>query len=58
MARGRTPVEVWMGTPDEVHFCPPIYPVRLYFLWKERELKALVFWVFFSPEGRLRNLLN
>jgi hypothetical protein len=27
-----------MGTPDEVDFCPPIYPVRcLYFLWKERD---------------------
>jgi hypothetical protein len=28
MARGRTPAEAWMGTPDEVDFCPPIYPVR------------------------------
>jgi hypothetical protein len=28
MARGRMPAEVWMGTPDEVDFCLPIYPVR------------------------------
>jgi hypothetical protein len=28
MARRRTPVEAWMGTPDEVDFCSPIYPVR------------------------------
>jgi hypothetical protein len=27
-ARGRTPVEAWMGTPDEVDFYPPIYSVR------------------------------
>jgi hypothetical protein len=45
MARGKTPVEAWMGTFDEVDFCPPIYSVRhLCFLLKEREhLKALVF---------------
>jgi hypothetical protein len=28
MARRRTPVEAWMGTPDELDFCPPIYSVR------------------------------
>jgi hypothetical protein len=28
MARRRTPVEAWMGTPDKVDFCPPIYSVR------------------------------
>jgi hypothetical protein len=28
MARRRTPAEAWMGTPDEVDFCPPIYSVR------------------------------
>jgi hypothetical protein len=28
MARRRTPLEAWMGTPDEVDFCPHIYPVR------------------------------
>jgi hypothetical protein len=22
LARRRTPVEAWMGTPDEVDFCP------------------------------------
>jgi hypothetical protein len=27
MAKGRTFVEAWMGTVDEVDFCPPIYPV-------------------------------
>jgi hypothetical protein len=38
LARRRTPVETWMGTPDEVDFCPPIYSVRhICFLWKERE---------------------
>jgi hypothetical protein len=39
MARRRTPAEAWMGTPDEVEFCPPIYFVRhTCFLWKrERE---------------------
>jgi hypothetical protein len=36
MARGRTPVEAWMGTPDEVDFCPLIYSVRhICLLWKE-----------------------
>jgi hypothetical protein len=46
MSRDRTPVEVWMGTPDEVDFCPPIYPMKyIYFLSKEREcLKALFLW--------------
>jgi hypothetical protein len=28
MTRGRTPAELCMGTPDEVDFCPAIYPVR------------------------------
>jgi hypothetical protein len=28
MARRRTHVEAWMGTLDEVDFCPSIYPVR------------------------------
>jgi hypothetical protein len=28
MAKRRTPVEAWMGTPEEVDFCPCIYPVR------------------------------
>jgi hypothetical protein len=28
MARGRTPTEAWMGIPDEIDFCLPIYPVR------------------------------
>jgi hypothetical protein len=38
MARRRTPVEAWMGTPDEVDFCPPIYSVRhICFLGKEGE---------------------
>jgi hypothetical protein len=27
VARGGTLVEAWMGTFDEVDFCPPIYPV-------------------------------
>jgi hypothetical protein len=27
-ARRKTPVDAWMGTPDEVDFCPPIYSVR------------------------------
>jgi hypothetical protein len=44
MARGRTPVEAWMGSPDEVDFCPPTYPVRhIYFLWKEREHPKALF---------------
>jgi hypothetical protein len=34
MARGRTPEEVWMGTPDEIDFCPPVYPVRHIFSMK------------------------
>jgi hypothetical protein len=38
MARGRSHVEAWMGTPDKVDFCSPIYSVRhLCFLWKDRE---------------------
>jgi hypothetical protein len=28
MARRRTPVEAWMGSPDKVDFCLPIYSVR------------------------------
>jgi hypothetical protein len=28
MARGRTPAETWMGTPDEVDFYLPISPMR------------------------------
>jgi hypothetical protein len=41
MARGRTPAEVWMGTPDEVDFCPPIYPVRhIFFMKREGALEA------------------
>jgi hypothetical protein len=41
MARGRTPAEAWMGTPDEVDFCPPINPVRHIFAMKrEGGLKA------------------
>jgi hypothetical protein len=28
IARRKTPIEAWMGTPDEGDFCPPIYPVR------------------------------
>jgi hypothetical protein len=34
MARGRAPAEVWMGIPDEVDFCHPIYPVRHVFSMK------------------------
>jgi hypothetical protein len=34
MARGKTSAEAWMGTPDEVDFCPPIYPVRHIFSMK------------------------
>jgi hypothetical protein len=34
MARGRTPAEAWMGTPDEVDFCPAIDPVRHIFSMK------------------------
>jgi hypothetical protein len=38
MARRRTPVEAWMGTVDEVDFCPPIYSVRhICFLQKDSE---------------------
>jgi hypothetical protein len=29
IAREMTPAEAWMGTPDEVDFCPLIYHVRL-----------------------------
>jgi hypothetical protein len=36
MARGRNSAEAWMVTPDEVNFCPPIYPVRHIFS-KKRE---------------------
>jgi hypothetical protein len=41
MARRRTPLEAWMGTPDEVDFCPPIYPVRLFMLFMKRERESI-----------------
>jgi hypothetical protein len=47
MARGRTPAELWIGTPDEVDFCPPIYPVRcIYFLWEEGASESIFFFCY------------
>jgi hypothetical protein len=41
MARRRTPVEAWMGTSDEVDFCPPIYPVRHICFFMKRESQSI-----------------
>jgi hypothetical protein len=44
MAIGKIPVEAWTGTPNEVDFCPLMYPVRhIYFLGKEEVSEGIVF---------------
>jgi hypothetical protein len=44
IARGRTPVEVWMGTLDEVDICPLIYLVRhIFFMKMEGAFEGIVF---------------
>jgi hypothetical protein len=44
MARGRTPVEAWIGTLAEVDFCPPIYPVgHIFSMKREGAYEVIVF---------------
>jgi hypothetical protein len=45
MARERTPVGAWMGTLDEVDFCPYIYPVRNIFFIKREGASESIFLV-------------
>jgi hypothetical protein len=41
MARRRTLVEAWMGTPDKVDFCP-LYILRgLYAFYEKRESESI-----------------
>jgi hypothetical protein len=30
-------VEAWIGTPDEVDFCPPQYPLKHIYIFIRRE---------------------
>jgi hypothetical protein len=43
MARRRTPVEVWMGTPDECKLLSPYISCEAYMLSMKRE-RARAFW--------------
>jgi hypothetical protein len=44
IARGGTFVEAWMGTFEEVDFCPLIYPVRhMYFMKREGASEGIFF---------------
>jgi hypothetical protein len=44
MAKGRTTVEAWTRTLDEVDFFPPIYPVKhIFFMKREGASEGTVF---------------
>jgi hypothetical protein len=54
MARRGTPLEAWMGTSDEVDFCPPIsISCEAYMLFMKRE-RARASGGFCSSKGQKR----